>query len=137
MGLARIIGYGMVAGPDASLHAQPAHAIAEACRRAGLSLGDLDVLEINEAWNVLKDPERRRRYDAELGEIRPDRPADAAQLFQNLLKIHAVYANIGAIDTNGNFTITELPAGDYEVEVWHEVLGKSFLSRAGSSRMNF
>ena len=27
-------------------------------------------------------------------------------------------------DDNGNFTITELPAGDYEVEVWHETLGK-------------
>ena len=36
-----------------------------------------------------------------LGEIRPDRAAEATVLFQNLLKVHAVYANIGAIDTNG------------------------------------
>jgi hypothetical protein len=28
-------------------------------------------------------------------------------------------------DADGNFKITDLPAGDYEVEVWHEVLGKS------------
>ena len=28
-------------------------------------------------------------------------------------------------DKDGNFKITDLPAGDYEVEVWHEVLGKS------------
>jgi plastocyanin len=28
-------------------------------------------------------------------------------------------------DADGKFTITELPPGDYEVEVWHETLGKS------------
>ncbi len=28
-------------------------------------------------------------------------------------------------DKDGNFSITELPAGEYEVEVWHEVLGKT------------
>jgi plastocyanin len=28
-------------------------------------------------------------------------------------------------DADGNFKIADLPAGDYEVEVWHEVLGKS------------
>jgi plastocyanin len=28
-------------------------------------------------------------------------------------------------DADGNFKITDLPAGEYEVEVWHEVLGKS------------
>ena len=28
-------------------------------------------------------------------------------------------------DADGNFKITDLPAGDYEIEVWHEVLGKS------------
>jgi len=28
-------------------------------------------------------------------------------------------------DVDGNFKIDELPAGEYEVEVWHEVLGKS------------
>ena len=28
-------------------------------------------------------------------------------------------------DADGNFKIDELPAGEYEVEVWHEVLGKS------------
>lgn len=41
------------------------------------------MLELNEAWNVLKDPERRRRYDAELAAERAigigshDRPAPA------------------------------------------------------------
>jgi plastocyanin len=28
-------------------------------------------------------------------------------------------------DADGNFKIADLPAGDYEVEVWHEVLGKT------------
>jgi plastocyanin len=28
-------------------------------------------------------------------------------------------------DKDGNFKIADLPAGDYEVEVWHETLGKS------------
>src|SRR5437870_4287715 len=37
----------------------------------------------------------------QLSEVRPDRAAEAETLFQNLLKVHAVYANIGAIDTNG------------------------------------
>lgn len=27
-------------------------------------------------------------------------------------------------DASGNFKITDLPAGDYEVDVWHETLGK-------------
>lgn len=49
-GLASIVSYGMVAGPDASLHAQPARAIASACERAGIAAEDLDVLEINEAF---------------------------------------------------------------------------------------
>ena len=28
-------------------------------------------------------------------------------------------------DADGNFKITDLPAGDYEVELWHETLGKA------------
>ena len=27
-------------------------------------------------------------------------------------------------DEGGNFKITDLPPGDYDVDVWHEVLGK-------------
>jgi len=48
--LASIIAYGTVAGPDTSLHSQPSRAIADACRRAGLAVGDLDLVEINEAF---------------------------------------------------------------------------------------
>jgi len=48
--LATIIAYGTVAGPDTSLHSQPSRAIADACRRAGLAVGDLDLVEINEAF---------------------------------------------------------------------------------------
>ena len=48
--LASILGYGTVAGPDTSLHSQPSRAIADACRRAGVALADLDLVEINEAF---------------------------------------------------------------------------------------
>ena len=41
---------GQVAGPDNSLHSQPSHAIAAALTRAGLSVDDLDLIEINEAF---------------------------------------------------------------------------------------
>ncbi|GIH13497.1 acetyl-CoA acetyltransferase [Rugosimonospora africana] len=48
--LAEIGAHGNVAGPDNSLHAQPANAIAHALRKAGLTAGDLDLIEINEAF---------------------------------------------------------------------------------------
>jgi acetyl-CoA C-acetyltransferase len=49
--LGEIIGYGQVAGPDASLLTQPSHAIREAIARAGLGgIADVDLFEINEAF---------------------------------------------------------------------------------------
>jgi acetyl-CoA C-acetyltransferase len=49
--LGELVAYGMVAGPDsASLLHQPSRAIAAAAARAGLSVGDLDLFEINEAF---------------------------------------------------------------------------------------
>jgi acetyl-CoA C-acetyltransferase len=48
--LGEIIGYGQVAGPDASLLTQPSHAILQALRRSGLEVSDLDLIEINEAF---------------------------------------------------------------------------------------
>jgi acetyl-CoA C-acetyltransferase len=48
--LAEIGAHGVVAGPDASLHEQPANAILRACEREGLAPADLDLLEINEAF---------------------------------------------------------------------------------------
>ena len=41
---------GQVAGPDNSLHSQPSNAIAKALSTAGWSTGDLDFVEINEAF---------------------------------------------------------------------------------------
>ncbi len=41
---------GQVAGPDNSLHSQPARAIEQALKRAGLDVSDLDFVEINEAF---------------------------------------------------------------------------------------
>jgi acetyl-CoA C-acetyltransferase len=48
--LAEIGAHGVVAGPDASLQEQPANAILKALGRAGLSVSDLDLVEINEAF---------------------------------------------------------------------------------------
>ncbi len=48
--LAEIVAHGNVAGPDNSLHAQPANAITHALGKAGLSTADLDLVEINEAF---------------------------------------------------------------------------------------
>jgi len=48
--LAEIGHHGVVAGPDASLQAQPANAINKALDRAGAAIGDLDLIEINEAF---------------------------------------------------------------------------------------
>jgi len=49
--LGEFVSYGMVAGPDsASLLHQPSRAIAEALSRAKLSLGDVSLVEINEAF---------------------------------------------------------------------------------------
>ena len=48
--LARIGAYAQVAGPDSSLQLQPAHAIQTALGKAGLTVADLDLIEINEAF---------------------------------------------------------------------------------------
>jgi acetyl-CoA C-acetyltransferase len=48
--LAEIGAHGNVAGPDNSLHAQPANAIRQALTKAGLGVADLDLIEINEAF---------------------------------------------------------------------------------------
>ena len=49
--LGEVVSYGMVAGPDsASLLHQPSGAIRAALGRAGLSTGDVDLFEINEAF---------------------------------------------------------------------------------------
>jgi acetyl-CoA C-acetyltransferase len=48
--LAEIGAHGNVAGPDNSLHAQPANAIRHALAKQGLSVADLDLVEINEAF---------------------------------------------------------------------------------------
>ena len=49
--LGELVSYGMVAGPDnASLLHQPSRAIVRAADKAGIEVGDLDLLEINEAF---------------------------------------------------------------------------------------
>src|SRR5262249_56293766 len=47
---AEIGAHGNVAGPDNSLQSQPSRAIRHALGKAGLAVGDLDLIEINEAF---------------------------------------------------------------------------------------
>ena len=51
--LAEIGAHGNVAGPDNSLHSQPSNAISRALAKAGLTVSDLDLIEINEAFAVV------------------------------------------------------------------------------------
>jgi acetyl-CoA C-acetyltransferase len=48
--LAEIGAHGVVAGPDSTLQSQPANAIKKAIGREGISVDQLDVVEINEAF---------------------------------------------------------------------------------------
>src|SRR5690606_20686170 len=48
--LGEIVSNGQIAGPDASLLTQPSRAIKQAAERAGLSIGDIDLFELNEAF---------------------------------------------------------------------------------------
>jgi acetyl-CoA C-acetyltransferase len=48
--LAEIGAHGVVAGPDPSLLTQPSNAIKKAAAREGLSIGQIDLFEINEAF---------------------------------------------------------------------------------------
>ncbi len=48
--LAEIGAHGNVAGPDNSLQSQPSNAIMDALRKEGMSVADLDLIEINEAF---------------------------------------------------------------------------------------
>jgi acetyl-CoA C-acetyltransferase len=48
--LGEFVSYGQVAGPDPSLLLQPANAITAAAMKAGVSIEDIDLFEINEAF---------------------------------------------------------------------------------------
>ncbi|EUA13075.1 putative acetyl-CoA acetyltransferase [Mycobacterium kansasii 732] len=48
--LVEIGAHGVVAGPDSTLQSQPANAIKKALKREGISVDQLDVVEINEAF---------------------------------------------------------------------------------------
>jgi acetyl-CoA C-acetyltransferase len=48
--MAEVGAHGVVAGPDNSLQSQPSNAIKRALAKAGLTVSDLDLVEINEAF---------------------------------------------------------------------------------------
>lgn len=51
--IAEILGFGMAAGPDNSLPFQASRAAKIALDRAGMSVGDVDLFEINEAFSAI------------------------------------------------------------------------------------
>ena len=63
--IAEIGAHGVVAGPDASLHEQPANAIGKACAKEGITPADLDLVEINEAFAAVGIVSARRLGIAE------------------------------------------------------------------------
>ncbi|MCZ7529823.1 MAG: acetyl-CoA C-acetyltransferase [Acidimicrobiia bacterium] len=48
--IAELVSYGMVAGPDPSLLTQPARAIKDALAKVDMTVGDIDLFELNEAF---------------------------------------------------------------------------------------
>ncbi len=48
--LGRVVAYGQVSGPDASLLTQPSRSILQALEQVGKSVGDVDLFELNEAF---------------------------------------------------------------------------------------
>jgi acetyl-CoA C-acetyltransferase len=48
--IAEVCSHGQTAGPDGSLHSQPSRAIEKALHAEGISVEDLDLVEINEAF---------------------------------------------------------------------------------------
>ncbi len=85
---------GQVAGPDNTLHAQPARAIAAACEKQGITPADLDLVEINEAFGaVVARSQRELGLDDEVvnphgGGIAIGHPIGASG---NRLVVHAVH----------------------------------------------
>ena len=73
--LVEIGAHGVVAGPDSTLQSQPANAIKKALAREGISVDQLDVIEINEAFSAValastkelgvdpREGQRQRRCD--------------------------------------------------------------------------
>jgi acetyl-CoA C-acetyltransferase len=51
--LVEIGAHGVVAGPDSTLQSQPANAIKKAIAREGITIDQLDVIEINEAFSAV------------------------------------------------------------------------------------
>ncbi|GAB2573487.1 acetyl-CoA acetyltransferase [Paractinoplanes abujensis] len=65
--LAEITAHGNVAGPDNSLQSQPANAIKHALDKAGLTVDDLDLIEMNEAFaQVVLQSMRELKVDEEM-----------------------------------------------------------------------
>jgi acetyl-CoA C-acetyltransferase len=58
--LAEIQAHATVAGPDSTLQFQPANAIDSACKAGGLQPGELDLVEINEAFAAVGVASTRR-----------------------------------------------------------------------------
>jgi acetyl-CoA C-acetyltransferase len=105
--LAEIGAHGQVAGPDSSLQLQPAAAIEAACKKQGVSVADLDLIEINEAFAAvgiasaralgLSDEEVDARVNTDGGAIALGHPIGASGARLVLHLAHALQHRGGGI----------------------------------------
>lgn len=58
--VAEVVAFGQVAGPDCSLLHQPSAAVNDALQRAGLELGTMGVIEVNEAFAAVVEASARK-----------------------------------------------------------------------------
>jgi acetyl-CoA C-acetyltransferase len=96
--LAEIGASGQVAGPDSSLQLQPANAIEAACKKQGVAVQDLALIEINEAFAAvgiasaralgLSEEDADRRVNVNGGSIALGHPIGASGA---RLAVHLVY----------------------------------------------
>jgi acetyl-CoA C-acetyltransferase len=105
--LAEIGAHGQVAGPDSSLQLQPAHAIEAACKKQGVSVADLDLIEINEAFAAvgiastralgLSEAEADARVNVDGGAISLGHPIGASGARLVLHLVHALRRRGGGV----------------------------------------
>jgi acetyl-CoA C-acetyltransferase len=125
--LAEIGSHGMVAGPDdSSLHEQPANAILLACRKEGIEVSDLDIVEINEAFAAVGVVSTRKlgieaeRVNPNGGAIALGHPigASGARLALHLaMELHRRGGGVGAVSLcggggQGDALILRVPRSD-------------------------
>jgi acetyl-CoA C-acetyltransferase len=108
--LCEIGAHGVVAGPDSTLQSQPANAIRKAAEREGISVDQLDVVEINEAFAAVAlastrelgiDPEKVNRNGGAIAMGHPIGMSGARITLHAALELGGGYAAAGLCGAGG------------------------------------